>query len=279
MWQGEKNIFAGYLASLSLACPMLLLFKYLVILYKGHPGLANGPFQHVPTKLHFCLSLSKSLHYPNLLSRKCSLATLHSFFYLLFLIALLLKHFQFSNLSHYWLIFHPSQNWKLFKKRKLWIDLFLLGVRQGEHVFCFMYFEALSLRAYMFKIAISSYWNDPIILLKWHSLFLTIFFALKFTLPRPPGISLKGVSWDNHKVCPICLLSFRSYCPLLLVAQCLKNYCLLYLSHFWVVSTRRVNLVPVNSILPWRESHSCFYTLSHFDPHRILWNESYYPFL
>ena len=122
MWQGENNIFAGYLASLSLACPMPLLFKYLVILYKGHPGFANGPFQHVPTKLHFCLSLSKSLHYPNLLSSKCSLATLHSFFYLLFLIALLLKHFQFSNLSHYWLIFHPSQNWKLFKKRNLSVN-------------------------------------------------------------------------------------------------------------------------------------------------------------
>ena len=102
-------------------------------------------------------------------------------FYLLFLIALLLKHFQFSNLSHYWLIFHPSQNWKLFKKRKLWINLFLLGVHQGEHVFCFMYFEALSLRSYVFKTAISSYWNDSIILLKWHSLFLTIFFALKYT--------------------------------------------------------------------------------------------------
>ena len=50
------------------------------------------------------------------------LSTLHSFLYLLFLIALLLKHFQFSNLSHYWLIFHPSQNWKLFKKRNLSVN-------------------------------------------------------------------------------------------------------------------------------------------------------------
>lgn len=61
--------------------------------------------------------------------------------------------------------------------------------------------------------------------------------------------TLKVARWENYRACLICFLSFRNYCPLLLVAQCLENYWFMYFSQFWVVSLRRVNLVPVNPIL------------------------------
>lgn len=148
---------------------------------------------------------------------KCSGAVLRLCFHLLFSITLLAKHVDFSNLSHYWQMFHPRQNRSCL--RKLSVDWSIspcssIGV-------CLTYFEALSLGACVFKIVMYSWGNDPFIAMKWHLLFVVIFFALKFTLP-PCSTAwklFKGWKLGQSVAHPICfpsqeLLSFVACRPL-----------------------------------------------------------------
>lgn len=77
-----------------------------------------------------------------------------------------------------------------------------------------------------------------------------------FPFPKPcPGSFLKEESCGNHKSHLICFSSHEYYNPLLsvwyLLAHYLENLFLLLFAWFWVVSSRRVNLILV--IVSWPE--------------------------